>query len=164
MDRKKIIAVIVFLTLIEFRFVYIPVKKRITSLDKLIVAKKEDRETLLKLCEEYREKGMRGESLKVTRKEFSLLSYAGNLIEKGKLERNITGLQPIRTEKKGNLSVESLRVGLKGITLQQLYGFLYDIEHTQNGIYISEFRMQKEKDAPYLLDVDIELFVVKEES
>ncbi|MCM8830120.1 MAG: hypothetical protein NC824_03890 [Candidatus Omnitrophica bacterium] len=164
MDKRKIVAVIVFLTLLEFRFVYIPVKKRIVSLDKLIAAKSKDRETLLKLCKEYKEQKTKKEPLRICEKRFSLLSYTGDLIENKHLERNITGLQPIRTEKKGNLSVESLRVGLKGITLQQLYGFLYDIEHTQNGIYISEFRMQKEKDAPYLLDVDIELFVVKEES
>ncbi|MCM8761752.1 MAG: hypothetical protein NC905_03390 [Candidatus Omnitrophica bacterium] len=161
MDRKKIVAVVIFLTLLEFKFVYIPMKKRITSLDKLIVAKNEDKEILLKLCEEYREKGIKGESLKVTRKEFSLLSYIGNLIEKRNLERNITGLQPLRTDKKGNLSVERVRIGLKGITLQQLYGFLYDIEKAQDGIYISDFRMQKEKDTPYLLDIEMELFVAK---
>ncbi|MCM8760212.1 MAG: hypothetical protein NC832_00610 [Candidatus Omnitrophica bacterium] len=162
MDRKKIVAVVVFLILLEFRFVYIPVKKRTTYLDKLIVAKQKDREALLKLCEEYREKGMKRESLNLSKKEFSLLSYAGNLIEKKNLARNITGLQPLKTEKKGNFSVESVRIGLKGITLQQLYGFLYDIESTQDGIYISDFRMQKEKDATYLLDVELELLVIKE--
>ena len=162
MDRKKIVAVIVFLTLLELRFVYIPVRKRIVSLDKLIVAKHQDRDTLLKLCEEYREKGTREEPLRITGKEFSLLSYIGNLIEKRNLEKNITGLQPLRTDKKGGLSIESVRIGLKGITLQQLYGFLYEIEKAQDGIYVPDFRMQKEKDAPYLLDVEMEIFVVKQ--
>lgn len=164
MDRKKIILILALLVLIEFRFIYIPLRKRDVSLAKQIVAKNKDRETLLKLCEEYKEQKAKKEPLKILGKEFSLLSYTGNLIETRDLERNITGIQPIRTEKKGNLSVESLRIGLKGITLQQLYGFLYDIESTQNGIYISEFRMQKEKGVPYLLDVDMEIFVLKEEN
>jgi len=147
--------------LLEFRFVYIPVKKRITSLDKLIAAKHQDRETLLKLCDDYRKKGTGEEPLKIASKRFSLLSYTGNLIEKRNLEKNITGLQPLRTDKKGDLLVESVRIGLKGITLQQLYEFLYGIEKAQNGIYVPDFRMQKEKDAPYLLDMEMELLAVK---
>jgi len=164
MDRKKVVLIIVFLVLLEFRFVYMPLRKKIISLDKTIIAKQKDRETLIKLCEEYKQKAGKEEPLRIVRKEFSLLSYAGNLIENRNLEKNITGLQPLRTDKKGNLLVESVRIGLKGITLQQLYEFLYDIEKAPEGIYIPDFKMEKVKDAPHLLDVEIELLTVKESS
>jgi len=162
MDRKKVILIVVFLILLELRFVYTPLRKKIISLDKTIVAKQKDRETLIRQCEEYKQKAGKEAPLRIARKEFSLLSYTGNLIEKRNLEKNITGLQPLRTDKKGAIMAESVRIGLKGITLQQLYEFLYDIEKSQDGIYIPEFRMQKVKDAPHLLDVEIELLTLKE--
>ncbi|MCX8082812.1 MAG: hypothetical protein N3D17_05400 [bacterium] len=162
MDKKKIILIILFLSLLEIRFIYIPARNKVVSLNKLITAKQKDKETLLKLCEEYKEKGEGEEPLRITDEEFSLLSYTGNLIESKNLERNITGLQPLRTEEKGNFKIESIRMGMKGITLSQLYEFLYDIEKAKYGIYIPDFRMQKQKDSPHLLDIEIELLVVKE--
>ena len=162
MDKKKIAVIIAFLALLEFRFVYIPGRNRIVSLDKLIVAKQNDREMLIKLCEEYKGRGERREMLKTAEQEFSLLSYASNLIERRKLEKNITGLQPLRTEIKGAFSVENIRIGVKGITLQQVYNVLYDIETTPKGIYVAYFNMQKVQDVTHLLDVEMELLVVKD--
>lgn len=161
MDRRKIAVIIIFLLLFELRFIYIPAKKKVTSLDRNIAVKQKDRETLLNLCEEYRKRAEKEVLLRIAKKEFSLLSYTGNLIEKKNLEKNITGLQPLRAEKKGELVFESVRMGLKGITLKDIYEFLYDIEKTANGIYTSEFRMQRVKDKPHLLDVEMELFVMK---
>ncbi|MDD3726163.1 MAG: hypothetical protein PHI44_03095 [Candidatus Ratteibacteria bacterium] len=162
MDKKKIAVIIVFLILLEFRFVYIPAKRKVLTLDRSITARQKDRDTLIRLCEEYKEKGEGNEPLKIAGKEFSLLSYTGNLIEKRQLGKNVTGLQPLGTNTKDSVSIEYLRMGIRDITLQQLYDLLYDIEKTPEGIYISEFRMQKIKDKPHLLNVEIELFVAKE--
>lgn len=162
MDTKKITLLFVFLVMLEVRFIYIPAKKNLVSLNELIMAKKKDRDTLVSLCEEYRKRKKEKEPPRIARKEFSLLSYTVGLIEKKDIKGNITGLQPLKVETKGGFSVESIRIGIEGITLQQLYEFLSSVEKSSEGIYISEFRMERKKDQPHLLGVELELFVMKE--
>ncbi|MBN1445991.1 MAG: hypothetical protein JW957_07795 [Candidatus Omnitrophica bacterium] len=167
MNKRKLFLLVVLLAVFaELRLVYFPQKKKIISLNKLISAKEKDRDELSALCVEYASKknGDSEPSLKIAEKNFSLFSYAGKLIEKQNLERSIAGIQPLAPAEKEGYITERTRLSLKGTTLKQLYDFLYEIEVKENAVYISDFRMRRDKEKPAFLTAEIELAAVKTSS
>ncbi len=167
MNNRKLLSLLVLLAVFaEFRLVYFPQKKKINSLNRQIAAKEKDRNELSALCIEYasKENGGSEPSLKIAENNFSLFSYAGKLIEKQNLERSITGIQPLAPAEKEGYITERTRLSMKGITLKQLYDFLYEIEVKENAVYVSDFRMRRDKENPSFLTAEIELAAIKTSS
>ena len=167
MNKRKLFLLIVLLAVFaQLRLVYFPQKKKISSLNRQISAKEKDRDELSALCMEYASKKNGGgeSSLKIAENNFSLFSYAGKLIEKQNLERSIAGIQPLSPAEKEGYITERTRLSVKGITLKQLYDFLYEIEVKENAVYISDFRMRRDKENPAFLTAEIELAAIKTSS
>jgi len=164
MNNKNLFALLlVFLIILQFKFVYSPGKNRLKSLNSLIENKEKEFETLKKLCAEYSEREDRNieDAVKTARADFSLFSYAGGLLAGHKLEKSVAGIQPLPVSIKDGFSVERLKLSLQRVTLKQLYDFLYEIEGSQNAVYITDFRMRKDKDNPFFLSAEMELAAVK---
>lgn len=164
MNNKKLFALLlVFLIIIQFKFVYSPAKNRLGSLNKLIGSRESELETLQKLCMEYREQENREreDAGKIAKADFSLFSYTGKLLAKHNLEKNVAGIQPLPLSEKEGFRIERLKLSLKSVTLKQLYDFLYEIESSQNAVFIPDFRMRKDKENPFFLSTEIELIAVK---
>ncbi len=164
MDNKKFFTVLLLiLIIIQIKFVYIPGKNRLISLNQVISDKKSDFETLQKLCLEYAKKTTRERenTVKTAKKGFSLFSYTGTLLTEQTLEKNVAGIQPMPSSEKGGFEIERLRLSLEDITLKQLYDFLYRIEKPGSYIYIPDFRMLKDKEKPFFVDTEMELIAVR---
>jgi hypothetical protein len=167
MNKRKLLLLIILLAVFaQLRLVYFPNKSKINSLNKLISAKEKDRDELSALCMQYASKKNGGSesSLKIAENNFSLFSYAGKIIEKQNLERSISGIQPLSPAEKEGYITERTRLSIKGITLKQLYDFLYEIEVKENAVYVSDFRMRRDKENPAFLTAEIELAAVKTSS
>jgi len=167
MNNKRLFTfLLVFVIIIQLRFVYSPARNRLGSLDRLLGVKKSELSELQKLSAEYadQENRQKEDAGKITKGGFSLFSYAGGLLAKHNLEKNVAGIQPLPVSEKEGFRIERLKVSLKNIQLKQLYNFLYDVENSGNAIRIPDFRMRRDKENPYLLDTEIELVVLKTES
>lgn len=164
MDNKRLFMfLLIFLVIIQYKFVYLQGRGRVVSLNKVIEEKRSDLESLQKLCAEYKEKQKNEEenAVKVSGEDFSLFSYVGGLLTKRKLEKNITGIQPLPLSEKGSFKMERLSLSIKDVTLKQLYDFLYEIENSKNAVYTSYFVMRKNKEQPFFLNVEMELVALK---
>jgi hypothetical protein len=164
MTNKNFFALmLIFLLIIQYRFLYLPGKNRIDYLNSSIAKKESELETLQKLCIEYKaqERTEDKNTVKIAREGFSLFSYTGGLITNHNLEKNIEGIQPLSVSKKEGFSIERVKLTLKDITLKQLYDFLYEIETSRDTIYIPEFRMHRNKEKNFLLGTEMELIAVK---
>jgi hypothetical protein len=164
MTNKNFFALmLIFLLIIQYRFLYLPGKNRIDYLNSSIVKKESEFETLQKLCTEYKEQESTEDknTVKIAREGFSLFSYTGALITNQNLEKNIDGIQPLPVSIKEGFSIERVKLTLKDITLKQMYDFLYKIETSGDTIYIPEFRMHRNKEKNFLLSTEMELTTVK---
>jgi len=162
-NKRFFAFLLVFVVIIQLRFVYFPARNKLNSLDKLLDTKESEFAELQKLCIEYKEQQKREkeETSQIAKEKFSLFSYVGNLLTKHGIERNVSGIQPLPISEKEGFRIERVKLSLRDVQLKQLYNLLYEIEVSKNAIRIQDFRMRKEKENSYLLDAEIELVVVK---
>ncbi|MCD6408130.1 hypothetical protein J7L87_03670 [bacterium] len=161
--KRLIILILVAAVVFEYRFIFSPSRKRIISLNKLIEKKKEDYKLLKKMCQEYEKlkKGGKSSSVKIADKKFSLFSYVGDVIEKKNLKQFVRGIKPLPPEEKDSYKIEKIKLTFENITLDKLVDFLIDVEKKNFYVYIPEFSMRKNKEKPYLLSVEMEMFIIK---
>jgi len=162
-DKKLILLIMAFILVFEYKFIYSPGRRKLEALDSFIAQKQSDMQLLEKLCAEYELKKAREEEgiVKIARPDFSLFSYLGKTVERKKLEKNITGIKPIPLIEKEAFQIEKIRLNLENITLQQIYDFLQEVENSENGVYVPEFRMRRNRDRQFLLGVEMELLSIK---
>jgi len=162
-DKKLLILVMAVLIVFEYRFIYSPGKRKLGGLNLAISQKESDSRLLDKLCKEYQDKQLKekDEMLLTSGPEFSLFAYLGSLIEKGKMEKNVTGIKPLPIIEKESFLVEKIGISMDNITLQQLYNFLYGLEKGSNPVYVPEFRMRRNREKQFLLSAEMELLSIK---
>ncbi|HNS31833.1 MAG TPA: hypothetical protein PKN36_02515 [bacterium] len=162
-DKKLFFLIILFVFIFEYKFIYMPGKKKLDSVNQIIFQKHSDKQLLDKLCFEYEQKKKSEEEriIRTADSDFSLFSYMGNLIEKQKIEKNITGIKPLPLVDKESFVIEKIRLNMENITLQQVYDFLYGMESSANAIYIPEFRMRRNRQQQFLLSAEMEILSIK---
>jgi len=162
-NRKYLLFAVLFIILTEIKFILIPDRNRLNSLNKLISQKKSEMQELENLCRQYTDNSSKKSrnSPNISRKDFSLFSYTGNLIRKNSLERNVSGIQPLAASENEGYLIEKIRLNLNSVSLKQLYDFLYEIEISESAVYVNEFRMRRNKENPSSLTAEIVLVAIK---
>ena len=140
-----------------------PGKTKLHSLKLLTAKKVNDYELLKTMCKKYK-KNLESKTFfepEYADKEFSLLSFLGEIIEEMKLKNNIKEVKPLSQVNKNNLVYEKVKLTINDIPLEKIYDFLQKIENSNNFVYISNFQMKKNRKEPFLLSIVIELLVIK---
>jgi len=163
MDKRILVFLILFVLVFEFKYIYLPNKKKLDNLTKLISKKEEEYKEFINLCEEYKKTGENKESqsFKVASYKFSFFSYLNDLIDKTGIKTNINDIKILPKEEIEKYVLEKIEVEINLISLDQLLSLLSKIEKT-NGIYIFKYEMKRDKNKPYFLNVSIGLICLKE--
>jgi hypothetical protein len=163
MDKRILVFLILFVLVFEFKYIYLPNKKKLDNLTKLISKKEEEYKEFINLCEEYKKTGENKESqsFKVASHKFSFFSYLNDLIDKTGIKTNINDIKILPKEEIEKYVLEKIEVEINLISLDQLLSLLSKIEKT-NGIYIFKYEMKRDKNKPYFLNVSIGLICLKE--
>ena len=165
MDRKIVIFLSIFILIFEFRYIYLPNKKKFDNLKKLISKKEEEYKEFINLCEEYKkiEENKEKQNFKIVSVKFSFFSYLNDLIDKVGIKTNINDIKILPKEEVKEYVFEKIEVELNLISLEQLLSLLNQIEKTK-GIHIFKFEMKRDKNKPYLLNVSLGLVCVKQKA
>jgi hypothetical protein len=160
--NKLVLLIIAGLMVFEYQFVFIPGRKKLNSISRIISQKKEDSRLLQKLCDEYKsiKKTENRSIIKFTDDNFSVFSFVGETIEKQNLNSNVRGIKPFPVEKEESFETERVKLSMENIALKDLYTFLKTIEG-QGTVYVSEFRLSRNKRKPFFLSAEIELITFK---
>ncbi|MGC8976968.1 MAG: hypothetical protein ACP5OB_05030 [Candidatus Ratteibacteria bacterium] len=163
MDRKIFFLILVFIIIFEFQYIYLPNRKKIKNLDKLIIQKEKQYIEFLDLCEKYKKtKGKKNENqIKYAPLKFSFFTYLNDLIEKTGIKTNIQDIKILPKEEIGRYILEKLEIDLNLITLEQTLSILSQIERTK-GVYITYFEMKRDKNKPYLLNLSMGISCLKQ--
>jgi len=163
MDRRILIFLILLILIFEFRYIYLPNRKKLENLTKLVSQKEEEFKEFVNLCEEYKKYGEKREKqfLKITSSKFSFFSYLNDLIDKTGIKTNINDIKILPKEEIEKYVLEKIEIELNLISLEQLLSLLNQIEKT-NGIYIYRYEMKRDKNKPYFLNVSLGLICLKE--
>jgi hypothetical protein len=162
MDRRILVFLVLFILVFEFKYIYLPNKKKLDNLTKLVSKKEEEYREFINLCEEYKKTGENKENqgFKVASQKFSFFSYLNDLIDKTGIKTNVNDIKILPREEIEKYVLEKIEVELNLISLEQLLSLLSQIEKT-NGIYIYKYEMKRDKNKPYLLNVSIGLTCLK---
>lgn len=94
---------------------------------------------------------------RLAKKDFSLLSELENLSVKANVKGNIDSMQEFARPQNEFYKESSVRVKLKGITLDQLVNYLYNIEHSHTLLRTKSLIVERSYSNPELLDVQLEV-------
>lgn len=157
MDRKIIWLGILLIIIFEYQYIYSPDKRSAKNLDILILKKEKEFNEFLELCEKYKkteEKKKNAEDIKFVSEKFSIFSFLNDLIIKNNLKTNVSDIKILPFEKINNFIIEKIQIQINYLKLEQLLFLLEEIEKT-NGVYINEFKMERDKEKPYFLNTSI---------
>lgn len=163
MNKNLLILVIFAGILFEYQFIYSPNIRKIKNLNNLLTKKEKEYQEFLFLCEEYKKREIgeaKRENFKTVSKNFSFFSYLNDLIEKINLKSNMGEIKILPKENKNDFIIEKLKISINLISIEQLVSFLNSIEKTE-GVYITQLEMQRNKEKPSLLDIEIVIMCLK---
>ncbi len=159
-----ILAVCAFFLFI-YQFVYAPGRKKLRTLDAAIAQKTRDEAVLKSLCTQYRTSA-KPDTTEIYYAEpaFSLIAFLGSLVEKNNLGAFMKEAKPLPDQVQGTTLFQRVRFTMSDLSLETLYRCLQQIENSPTHIYISNFRMKKNREKPYVVETEIELLIVKKSS
>ncbi|RKY31174.1 MAG: hypothetical protein DRP67_03130 [Candidatus Omnitrophota bacterium] len=161
--RKVFILFMVFIAVFLIQFVYIPGRKKLISTRKLIMKKYDEYDQLLSLCKEYKDlSSKKNQFLQGYQKEnFSLISFISEIADKYSLKPNMKEIKIYPEIKREDFVLQKVKVLFTEIELKKIYEILKNIEESKNKIYISYYNQKRNREKPFLLDVEMELYVLK---
>jgi len=160
---KQIFILSGFAILIFFyQFIFLPGRRQLHSLQETVMRKNRDLKLLENLCQQYQQRSgqKQNSSLKYVDNSFSLIGFIGNLTDALDLKGNVREVKPLPQLSRQEATVERLRVSMEEITLEKLCQFLKEVE-TRGFIYLPSFQMKRHREKPFLLNVELELTILK---
>lgn len=129
------------------------------SLEKKIEQKQSELKSVESMWEEYQTIKDMLPSLesRLAKKDFSLLTELENLSMKARVKGNVDSMQEFTRPQNEFYKESSVRVKLKGITLDQLVSYLYNIEHANTLLRAKSLVAERSYTSPELLDVQLEV-------
>lgn len=160
--RERILVAIAAVT-IGILLVYLVISRGyfrgIKSLENKIEQKRVELKNIESLWDEYRAIKDLLPSLeaRLAKKDFSLLSELENLSIRANVKGNIDSMQEFARPQNEFYKESSVRVKLKGITLDQLVNYLYNIEHSGTLLRTKSLIVERSYASPELLDAQLEV-------
>ncbi len=163
MNKKIIIFILIFVVIFEYQYIYLPNRKKVENLNKLILKKEKEYSEFLNLCEKYKKimEENKNTGLKIAKNKFSFFSYLNDLIDKFNLRTNIGDIKILPSEELTKYILEKIQIDINLISLEQLLSILTKIEKTE-GVYITKFDMKRDKNKPYLLNISMTIECLKQ--
>ncbi len=161
-DKKFVAAGTVFLVLFSLVwFVYLPAADRRTALGKKIVSKSRDLERMQDLAQTYQQYAIDFNLEKVALQrrgpKFSLFSFLDSLSARSRVKKNVAYMKPFTQELDNSAYMLSrVTVKLQQVHLRGLVDFLFQIEHSPNGVAVTSLSVTKSGDKGQFLDAVIE--------
>ena len=118
---------------------------------------------LLSLCKEYKDlSSKKNQFLQGYQEEnFSLISFISEIADKYSLKPNMKEIKIYPEIKREDFILQKVKVLFTEIELKKIYEILKNIEESKNKIYISYYNQKRNREKPFLLDVEMELYVLK---
>lgn len=132
--------------LLSYTLVVSPAKKDITLLERKIKAKESNLTELNSLKNEYKERQSETRrmerQIKKSAKNLTLPSLLENLAKATNLKEKMTGLKANETIKSKTYIENSVEISLKGIALDELMEFIYNLETLPYMIKVKGFKIK----------------------
>lgn len=154
MDKKILFLGIIFVLIFEFQYIYLPNKRKLENIEKLISKKEKEFGEFLELCEKYKKNEKGNDKLKTASDKFSFFTYLNDLIDGERIRENVSEIKILPREENEKYILEKIQITLNLISLEKLLSLLEKIEKTK-GLYIVQFEERRDKNKPYLLNTSI---------
>ncbi len=161
--RKVFILFVIFAVIFLIQFVYIPGRKKLISTRKLISKKYDEYNQLLSLCMEYKKLYSKKESIHpgYSSEDFSLISFLGEIVDKYSLKPKMREIKLYPEIIRDDSVIQKVKVVFEGLELEKVCNLLERIKESKNKIYISSYSHKRNREKPFLLDVEVELYILK---
>lgn len=161
LNKRERIIVAVGVTFVTFflvyQFVVSPSRDRLGLLERVMPRKEKELSEIIRLKNEY-DVLKRSGSQKANRGKGPVtLSYLEDLAEKAGLKKNIRHMKPLGKFEGEGYVEHTMEIRLSKIRMEQLVGFVYDIENTKRSVKIRELSIVTNKKDLSTLDVKIEI-------
>jgi general secretion pathway protein M len=166
--REKIIVVagVAFVALfVVLNLVVFPALSMNTKLQNSIQTGQKRLEELLLLQNEYQtlrgSSGDVGKALSSRGKDFTLFSLLEKVASQGGLKDRIKYIKPSTSQAKGNFKISSVEMQFQGITMEELFDYLYRIEDPKNIINVKRLSLKKHKEKQGYVDATLQVATVQ---
>ena len=150
----------VFLLVILFQFIYVPSRKNIGLMQKLLKKKNADYQKLLSLIIEYKNGENKNSIFQIAPENFSLFTFISTTIEKNFSKDEIEKITPPEKTKKKSCTEENMDITIKDIPIEKVVFFL-NLIGKQHYIFLSKFQITKNNLKPYLLTMDLQFVIYR---
>ena len=144
-----------------FQFLIFPFFEERKRIQRGIRAREEGLEEIVRLRAEYQvhKKGFQGIKQILARREkrFTLFSFLEKAAGEAELKGHIKYMKPSDSQGTGPYKESMVEMKLEGITLNQLVGYLYRIESSENIISIKRISIQENKKESGYLDTILQV-------
>lgn len=147
------------------RLVIAPVFSSKTKLKRSIRLDQQRIEELMLLSSEYQalkgNSGDIGKALSGRGKAFTLFSLLEKVARQAGLKERIKYIKPSTSQSKGKFKISSVEMQFEGITMGDLFDYLYRIEDPKNIIKVKRLSIKKHKDKPGYVDTTLQISTVQ---
>ena len=164
LEREKniLIAGIIFVVLfLGFQLGIAPVFEKRDNLNRILVDKQKSLKEMQVLQQQYSSLSnkfdVNAQSLTQRSANFTLFSFLDSLVQQSGIKENVAYMKPSTKKlEKSQYMLSIVKVKLQGVYLKEFIDFLYRIESSKNGVYITSLSLSKSGKDKLLLDVIIE--------
>lgn len=154
-----VIAVFLLLQLIIF-----PVLDKRERLGRALTEKSKTLNEILTLQSEYyalEEKAQSAKSQLARRdKNFTLFSYLGTLADEVGIKENVTSMKP-SSSVVADVNMTTVELKIDSITMEQFSKYLYQIEYSDNNLFVKRMVISKTNKAEGYIDVSMQVETVE---
>ncbi len=147
------------------RFVVFPFFSGRTKLRRSIEVDKQRLQEMIGLSAEYetlqRRPGGIQEVLAGREKGFTLFSFLEGMAGQAGLKDRIKYIKPSTSQVQGDYKISSVEMQFEGITMRQLFDYLYRIEDPKNVIKIKRISIKKHKEKSGHVDATMQVLTVQ---
>jgi type II secretory pathway component PulM len=154
--NRQILALVVFATIIFlYQYVYQPNARRVRSDSALLIQKQKDFDALTDLISKHKASAAAKSTERVPQ-DFTLFSFVADRLEKRFSRDQITRISPVATHSDSPAIQETIAVTLEDVKLDQLLGFLQEVE-SRPYLFFTSFQITRNTIKPYLVRAEMEI-------
>ncbi len=143
---------------IFYQFIISPLNNKLHTLEIQINNKEKDLLKIMELKAEYSDiilkKKKLYEQLNEKQEDFAIFSYLEKLASESQIKEKISQMRPLSGKGDKSYKVDTIEVKLEEVQLSNLISFLYNIEHKNKSIKITQIHIRPKEMNSSFLDVD----------
>lgn len=161
--EKKVLGggIIFVLLFLIFRFGAVPAFEKRKNLNRILIEKRSAIEEMRIQQQQFFKKSsnanLKIQELANRKKDFSLFSFLDSQVRQSGVKESVDYMKPFSKElKSSSYSVAIVKIKLSGVYLKELFDFLYRVESSKKGLYITSLSISKAGKRRNRLDAVIE--------